>query len=163
MKNWPWMFRRLIVAIMFLGACSDTATKTNGENIPPDKPVANVISVLVNGDPKAYEFSVEIVSPDTGCGQYADWWEILSEDGILIYRRILAHSHVNEQPFVRSGKPVPIEANGIVYVRGHMHPDGYGGTVYKGSVENGFQEVTVSSDFAPSVEKEPPQPDGCAF
>jgi hypothetical protein len=135
----------------------------NNENIPPEKQVADIISVSVSGNPNEYQFSVEIRSPDTSCDQYADWWEVLSENGILIYRRILAHSHVNEQPFVRSGQPVPIEADEVVYVRAHMHPGGYGGLVYKGSVQDGFQEVTVHSDFALEVEKEDPQPDGCAF
>ena len=135
----------------------------NDENSSPEKPVADVISISVSGDPNAYKFSVEILSPDSGCDQYADWWEVLSENGTLIYRRILAHSHVNEQPFVRSGQPVPIEANEILYVRAHMHPGGSGGKVYRGSVEDGFQEVTVNSDFALDVEKEDPQPGDCAF
>lgn len=36
--------------------------------------VADALSVTVCGDDGAYHFSVEIASPDTGCGQYADWW-----------------------------------------------------------------------------------------
>lgn len=163
----PLFKHRIILCLIFttisLGACTDNATKINNENLSSEKAVSDVISVVVNGDPNAYEFSIEIHSPDTGCEQYADWWEVLSKDGSLIYRRILVHSHVNEQPFVRSGKPVQIEANEVVYVRGHMHPGGYGGSVYKGSVQNGFQEVTVSSDFALGAEKEVPQPNGCAF
>ena len=153
----------LIFTAICLVDCSDNATKPNDENLSSEKPQADVISVAVNVEPNAYVLSVEILSPDTGCDQYADWWEVLSENGSLIYRRILAHSHANEQPFVRSGRPVRIEANEIVYVRGHMHPGGYGGSVHKGSVQNGFQEVTVSSDFALAVEKEAPQPSGCAF
>jgi hypothetical protein len=44
-----------------------------------------------------------------------------------------------------------------------MHPGGYGGNVFKGSVQDGFEKVTVPSDFALGVEIEDPQPDGCAF
>ena len=51
---------------------------------------------------------------------------MLSLEGALLYRRILAHSHVDEQPFVRSGGPVPVGASDIVIVRGHMNPGGYG-------------------------------------
>ena len=57
---------------------------------------ANVLSVQVTDNPGAYQFAVEIASPDTGCEQYADWWEVVSQDGQLLYRRILLHSHVDE-------------------------------------------------------------------
>lgn len=152
-----------IFAAIGFEACTISGTKPNDDNIVPDKIVANVTSVLVTGDPNDYQFSVGVLSPDTGCEQYADWWEVFSEEGTLVYRRILAHSHINEQPFIRSGRPVQISANDVVYVRAHMHPGGYGGVVFKGSVQDGFQEVTVSSDFALGVENEPPQPTDCAF
>ncbi len=152
-----------LLAGICLGGCAVNETKPNDENRAPEKPVAQVNSVQVSGEPNAYQFSVGIMSPDKGCEQYADWWEVLSENGTLIYRRILAHSHVNEQPFVRSGQPVRIQANDVVYIRGHMHPGGYGGNVFTGTVQDGFREVTVSADFAAGVEKEPPQPTDCAF
>jgi hypothetical protein len=128
-----------------------------------DAVVADVISVEVTGDLNAYRFSVGIASPDTGCDQYADWWEVLTEEEELVYRRILAHSHVDEQPFVRSGGPVAIGPDTVVLVRAHMHPGGYGGRVMKGTVQAGFEAVDLGSDFAAQVESEPPQPTGCAF
>jgi hypothetical protein len=158
---------RIILSVLcgfiFFITCSNDVTTKNDDNDPSDKLVADVISVSVSGNPNDYQFSVGIQSPDTGCNQYADWWEVLSEEGSLIYRRILAHSHVNEQPFVRSGGPVPIAADDVVYVRAHMHPGGYGGAVFKGTVQDGFQEVMVSADFALEVEAQDPQPEGCAF
>ena len=84
-------------------------------------PAADVIGVQVSGAPGAYQFNVTIKSPDTGCQQYADWWEVVSEDGRLLYRRVLLHSHVDEQPFTRSGGPVPIQADTVVWVRAHEH------------------------------------------
>jgi hypothetical protein len=81
----------------------------------------------------------------------------------LIYRRILAHSHVNEQPFTRSGGPVVIGPETVVIVRAHMHPTGYGGTAFRGSVIGHFEEIRLGPDFAPELENIKPLPDGCAF
>jgi hypothetical protein len=122
-----------------------------------------VISVEVSGEPGAYQFSVEISSPDLGCQQYADWWEVVDEQGELVYRRVLGHSHVDEQPFTRSGGPAPLEMNDTVTVRAHMHPSGYGGAAFKGSVEAGFQEIEFDPDFAPDLGDIPPLPASCAF
>ena len=126
-------------------------------------PTANVVAVEVSGRPGAYEFSVGIASPDLGCQQYADWWEVLSEKGELLYRRILWHSHSNEQPFERSGGPVNIAASQVVWVRAHMHPGGYGGAPFRGSVQGGFRAAAPVPGFAAGVEKLVPQPDSCAF
>jgi hypothetical protein len=126
-------------------------------------PTANVIAVEASGRPGAYDFSVRITSPDRGCQQYADWWEVLSERGELLYRRILGHSHSNEQPFERSGGPVNIAATQVVWVRAHMHPGGYGGTLLRGSVQGGFRQAAPVPGFAAGVESLAPQPDSCAF
>lgn len=122
-----------------------------------------MVSVTASGNENAYTFVVEIRSPDTGCEQYADWWEVITEDGELIYRRILAHSHVNEQPFTRSGGPVTIGPETVVIVRAHMYPTGYGGTAFRGSVNGHFEEIRLEADFAPELETTEPLPDGCAF
>jgi hypothetical protein len=144
-------------------------TGTNDtEEQPTSGVVADVIDVSASGETGAYQFSVTISSPDTGCDQYADWWEVLDEDGNLLYRRILAHSHVSEQPFTRSGGPVSVAADQVVIVRAHMagaqaQPNGYGGTVFKGSVENGFSEATLEPNFAIGLEAVEPLPSGCGF
>jgi len=104
-----------------------------------------------------------MLSPDKGCDQYADWWEVVSENGDLIYRRILGHSHVDEQPFTRSGGAVDISKNQQVWVRAHMNNTGYGGLVMKGSVDAGFQITPWPDDFAEGVDKVEPLPTGCAF
>lgn len=124
---------------------------------------ADIMSVNVNGEQEAFNFSVTISSPDEGCNQYADWWEVVTLDGELIYRRILLHSHVNEQPFTRSGGPVAIELDEIVWVRAHMHPDGFGGIAMKGSVVGGFEQAMLSADFASQLADTPPLPEGCNF
>ena len=124
---------------------------------------AHVQSVQVSGAAGAYQFAVVIDSPDTGCEQYADWWEVISQDGQLLYRRILLHSHVDEQPFIRSGGPLDIPADAVVYVRAHMNTSGYGGTVMKGTVKGGFEPAEVKPGFGSDLERIPPQPEDCAF
>ena len=125
--------------------------------------VAEITNVTVSGDENNYEFSVTIKSPDTGCDQYADWWEVFDLEGKLIYRRILAHSHVGEQPFTRSGGPIEIQKNSEVYVRVHMNNTGYSNKVFKGSVENGFTAADLDVEFAKDLEDASPLPSACDF
>lgn len=143
---------------VYLDPTNTPIVKTTALSTQPD-----VLSITVNGEQGAYNFSVTISSPDEGCSQYADWWEVVSQDGKLLYRRILLHSHVNEQPFTRSGGPVSINADTIVLVRAHMHPNGYGGLVMEGSVEGGFEQDKLGADFASDLAETQPLPDGCNF
>ena len=124
---------------------------------------ADVVRLDVQGEPGAYTFAVTVASADTGCDAYADWWEVLTTDGALLYRRILAHSHVGEQPFLRSGGPVTVEAEQAIIVRAHMSTTGYGGIVLRGSVAGGFGPDLPTDNFAASVERVDPQPPPCAF
>ena len=126
-------------------------------------PKADVIAVQVVGKPGAYTFNITLRSPDTGCQQYADWWEVLSEDGKLLARRVLLHSHVDEQPFTRSSGPVPIQPATVVWVRAHMNTGGYGGTAYKGSVQTGFVQATPAPGFAAQLATQAPLPAACEF
>jgi len=140
-----------------------TSLPTEDVDVIVETILADVLSIKVTGEPNAYQFAVEVSSPDTGCDQYADWWEVASEDGQLLYRRVLLHSHVSEQPFIRSGGPVTIGENTVVVVRAHMSTGGYGGRALKGSVSSRFEAVELESDFASGVERQPPLPDDCAF
>ena len=127
------------------------------------KPQADVSTVRASGQAGAYEFNVTLRSPDSGCQQYADWWEVVSEDGKLLYRRVLLHSHVQEQPFTRSGGPVPIQPTTQVWVRAHMNNGGYGGTALKGSVQTGFVPTATPVNFAAHLATQAPLPTGCDF
>ncbi len=150
--------------ILYICSCKDD-NSAGGNSIPNSNSdtVAKVINVVVAGAENEYTFNVEVKSPDTGCNQYANWWEVISEDGKLLYRRILAHSHVDEQPFVRSGGPVTIKKDQKVYVRVHMNTSGYSDQVFKGDVETGLQESTLDKTFASQLETVQPLPSGCAF
>lgn len=133
------------------------------DNQPLQEKQADIQKVTVSGAENSYRFSVTIASPDTGCDQYADWWEIVSESGDLIYRRVLLHSHVNEQPFTRSGGTVKIKQDQVIWVRAHMNNSGYGGVAMKGSVEDGFEATAFPSDFAEGLDQVAPLPNGCNF
>ncbi len=126
-------------------------------------PVADITAVTVTGDPDAYTFAVTIMSGDTGCDSYADWWEIVSLDGKLTYRRVLAHSHVDEQPFTRSGGPVAISGTEQIVLRAHRNPEGYVGVAFVGSVDGGFVRTRLPSAFATTLDQEAPLPSGCDF
>ncbi|MEL6342395.1 MAG: hypothetical protein AAFV53_04635 [Myxococcota bacterium] len=131
---------------------------------PTKSGLADVTAVTASGSDGDWTFSVTLQSPETGCDRYADWWEVLTEDGALAYRRVLAHSHPNEQPFTRSGGSVPVGGDQVVIVRGHMAPGGYGGKAMRGTVNGGFiVDADLPADFAIDVETQPPLPSGCAF
>jgi len=125
---------------------------------------ADAIAVEVAGSPGAYEFRVTVRSPDQGCSRYASWWEVLHPDGTLVYRRILNHSHPDEQPFTRAGGPVSVSADETLVVRAHLHPDGYGGQVLRGSVRRGFEPWRdAPADFASGLARAEPQPERCLY
>ena len=156
------MFPRMATALLLGGllACAGKQSPA----VSPDSPRADVIAVQVSGESGEYLFSVAVSSPDSGCERYADWWEVVSLDGKLIHRRVLAHSHVNEQPFTRSSGPVAIGPDEVVLVRAHLNTTGYGGAVMRGSPNAGFAvDDEVRQGFAAGLAEQAPRPDGCAF
>lgn len=130
----------------------------------PAGALANVLAVNVTGQEGAYTFAVTVKSPDTGCEHYADWWEVVSPDGSLIYRRILDHSHVDDQPFTRSGGPVAVSAQDELIVRAHMNEDGYGGRAERGTPSSRFEgDDSVGPEWHPELGSAAPLPESCAF
>ncbi|MCT7375630.1 hypothetical protein [Chelativorans salis] len=75
-----------------------------------------------------YRFDVTVAHADEGWDHYADRWEVLSEDGTVLATRVLAHPHVDEQPFTRSlgGITVPAGVTHVV-VRARDSVHGHGG------------------------------------
>ena len=55
-----------------------------------------------------YAFRVTLRHGDEGWEHYADRWDVVAPDGTVLASRILAHPHVNEQPFTRSLSSVQI-------------------------------------------------------
>lgn len=163
-------FKVIVLLFTTLGLLACTASEEGSNKEETEMEIesengdeAQIVSVTVSGSENNYTFNIGVESPDTGCDQYADWWEIITEKGELIYRRILAHSHVDEQPFVRSGGVVEIESDQIVIIRAHMNTSGFGRQVFKGNVENGFSSFMVEADFAGALSQIQPLPTDCAF
>jgi hypothetical protein len=163
MKQSKWVLYLAAFLLVSLIHCSSSFDPEPESHDNSGSAFADVTDVSINGSDGRYTFQVEISSPDTGCDQYADWWEVVTEDGDLIYRRILLHSHVDEQPFMRGGGPANISNDAIIWVRAHMNKNGYGGQVFYGSVNNGFEVMSHPDGFALQLENEEPLPGDCAF
>ena len=58
-----------------------------------------------------WTFNVTLKHGDTGWDHYADAWEVRTESGKALGTRILAHPHVDEQPFTRSKSGIKIADN----------------------------------------------------
>ena len=90
---------------------------------------ADVIEVEVRrigGD--TYKFDVTLRHADEGWEHFANKWEVTAPDGPVLGTRVLAHPHVEEQPFTRSLSGVKIPENLTeVIVRAHDLVHGYGG------------------------------------
>lgn len=73
-------------------------------------------------------FDVTVKHNDTGWEHYVNAYEILSEERVLIAKRVLHHPHVNEQPFTRSisNVKVPKESK-FVIIRAHDSVHKFGG------------------------------------
>ena len=123
---------------------------------------ADVVRVDARPRPNGVELAVTVKSPDVDCAHYADWWEVVSEDGKLLHRRVLMHSHPDEQPFTRPDGPIALAADRTVVVRAHFHPTGYGGAAMRGSVAKGFAPwPEAPAGFAAGLEREEPLPKEC--
>jgi len=82
---------------------------------------ADVIEVKVRGNAgDSYNFDVTVRHTDEGWKHYADKWDVTAPDGTVLGTRILAHPHVDEQPFTRSLAGVKIPENiAEVTIRAH--------------------------------------------
>ncbi len=96
---------------------------------------ADVLFVRAVQAGDAWTFHVTVGHPDTGWADYADGWDVLTPDGVVLkpdpaspFTRLLLHPHENEQPFTRSqsGIRIPAEVNEVI-VRAHDLVDGFGG------------------------------------
>ncbi|WP_420549920.1 hypothetical protein [Curvivirga sp.] len=74
----------------------------------------------------SYRFSVTVSHNDTGWDHYADEWQVIDAEGNILGTRILAHPHVNEQPFTRSSGSIAIPTHlEKVYIRAKDNVHGW--------------------------------------
>lgn len=89
-----------------------------------DPVTINAVEAVQSGP--SWRFNVTVTHPDTGWDHYADGWRIEDSEGNDLGTRVLAHPHVNEQPFTRSLTGVRIPDNlETVYVRARCSVDGW--------------------------------------
>jgi len=83
------------LTITVLGAVTTFSTVSYGGE-------ADVTKVDAKKAGDTYRFSVTVKHADTGWDHYANAWEVVAPDGTVLATRVLAHPHVDEQPFTRS-------------------------------------------------------------
>jgi hypothetical protein len=98
-----------------------------------------------------WRFDVTVRHPDTGWEDYADGWDVVTPDGLVLkaseddlFTRLLVHPHENEQPFTRSQSGIVVpDSVTVVVVRAHDLVDGFGGREV---------EVDLTVDQGPAFE-----------
>ena len=113
------------------------AIKQGGEK-PKGNADVKFVKASSTGDGK-WSFEVTVDHPDVGWRNFANGWDVVLPDGkpILLsaqdkFTRVLAHPHVDERPFTRIQKDIPIPKDTEwVTVRAHDLIGGYGGKEVK--------------------------------
>ena len=91
---------------------------------------ADVIKVeVVQERGEQWTFVVTVRHDDKDPDHWADWWIVRTPKGQELGRRVLLHSHVDEQPFTRDERiRIPREIT-VVVVEAHDKVHAYGGKV----------------------------------
>jgi hypothetical protein len=120
--------KALFAATLGVLVLAGIAAGTEATVIPPVTYADVLFVVAEEREDGAWLFDVTVRHEDTGWEHYADAWEVLSPDGSMLAKRVLAHPHVGEQPFTRSlsGIEIPPEYEQVL-VRAHDLVHGYGG------------------------------------
>ena len=126
-----------------------------------------------------HTLQVTIQSPDRNCGQYTDWWEIITPEGELKGREISHQPHTDQSSWsdelmlsadeVKPDQTLLIRAH---FKGGGMNSEGefilrrdlqgYTNQALQGTIQEGFhQHVRLPGNFALWLEDDPPQPTEC--
>jgi len=89
---------------------------------------ADVVAVEVTeAGPGHWRFAVTVRHEDRDPDHWADWWRVRTADGRELGRRVLLHSHVDEQPFTRDEQIAITREVTVVIVEAHDKVHGLGG------------------------------------
>ena len=127
-----------------------------GENQSSSTPTAastpagetDVVGLVPKRDGDQYEFIVTLDAP-AGAGG-ADWWQVETLDGTQLGRRELDSPRSDTQ--FTTSKPIAVEDEPAVVVRGHHTEVGYGGQAMLLDVESGTIDVADQGDERESFE-----------
>ena len=75
----------------------------------------------------AWTFSVTVKHDDKGPNHWVDWWRVRTPEGRELGRRVLLHSHEDEQPFTRDERIRIPPSVRIVVIEAHDKVHGLGG------------------------------------
>lgn len=96
-----------LVAVLVMSSCTspgaeEQVTSTSAVTSSIAAGCADVVAATIDSSGDTYNVSATLLSADTGWDKYADAWEVRALDGTVLGTRILAHPHVDEQPFTRT-------------------------------------------------------------
>lgn len=110
----PTMHASVQVVFAFLVLLSAVVIEVRSQEGCADVVDASALQSDTTG---TWTFIVTVSSDETGWNKYADAWEVRRVDtGEVLGTRVLAHPHVNEQPFTRqlSGVVIPDDVTEVV-------------------------------------------------
>ncbi|MBI9106662.1 MAG: hypothetical protein JEZ04_07925 [Spirochaetales bacterium] len=129
MKRLVFPFILILISTMPLTAESITVLSEERET-ELDLNYTHVMKVRAAENAGLWRFDVTLRHGDEGWDHYANLWVVVDvETGEEYGRRVLAHPHVNEQPFTRSQSGIRIpEGVTAVTVKAACNVHGFGGT-----------------------------------
>lgn len=158
----------LLAVVLCVPLLAVAPARTEATVTPPVTYADVLFVVAEEHDPGTWRFDVTVRHEDTGWEHYADAWEVLAPDGMMLAKRVLTHPHVDEQPFTRSmsGIEIPLEYEHVL-VRAHDLVHGYGGAEVIVSLDSasgpGFEVRRVSmvpQELIAYLVDQPPEIDG---
>ncbi len=97
---------------------------------------AKIVAVEAQRAGEGWRFDVTLRHGDTGWEDYADGWRVELPVGTVLGTRELLHPHVEEQPFTRSLRGVPVPSGSAeVVLRSRTSVEGWSDTTYPLSLD----------------------------
>ena len=127
--NKPTIILSVLIGFFLSGALAFAQELGTPGACNEDLDYAQVVGVRADRTGSTWRFSVTVRHADSGWDHYADEWQVVDpETGVVYGTRVLAHPHVQEQPFTRSQSGIEIPAHvEQVLVRARCNVHGYGG------------------------------------